>query len=166
MQGTFSALKLGSTLNLGRRGCVVFAVAAVLSGCDRSDRPPMSKVSGIICFQGRPLAQAKVSFIPEDKHLRPAMGTTDAQGRFTLTTYEPGDGAVTGLHRISVLARGPFTGTIPSHLGAAYAEEQEEKGPPLIPVSYFNPETSGLSEHVVGPEQSFQIDLVGEVTTP
>ncbi len=153
------------SLNCGRHGCLWLTLAAVMSGCGRSDRPPMSRVSGIISFQGRPLPQAKVSFIPEDKHLRPAMGTTDAQGRFTLTTYEPGDGAVTGPHRISVLARGPFTGTIPSHLGAAFAEEQEEKGPPLIPVSYFNPETSGLSEQVVGPEQSFQIDLVGEVTT-
>ncbi|MDZ4689060.1 MAG: hypothetical protein SH850_28630 [Planctomycetaceae bacterium] len=122
----------------------------------------MAKVTGRITFNGQPLPQAKISFIPLGEKLRPAMGTTDEQGRYVLTTYDPGDGAVIAKHRVAVQARAAFTGKVPSHLGGAYLEEQEDKGEPLIPMKYFSPETSELQADVVKSRSDLDFELTGD----
>lgn len=80
-----------------------WALAAVLlgSGCG-SRLPNAAPVSGSITLGGKPLAGAAVSFT-NDTAPRFAIGTTDAEGRYTLTMFTAGDGAVVGEHRVVVL---------------------------------------------------------------
>jgi hypothetical protein len=42
-----------------------------------------------------------------------ATATTDAQGRFTLSSYEPNDGAVVGKHSVSVSSDAPPEQKVP-----------------------------------------------------
>lgn len=75
--------------------CTVFVLTAV--GCGRSD---MAKVSGTVTWQGKPVPDAIVEFVPAN---RPgAVGRTDAAGRYSLTTLKPGDGAFVGPVRVIV----------------------------------------------------------------
>jgi hypothetical protein len=51
-------------------------------------------VTGKVIYRGKPVEGARVMFYPSGQ--RPAAGTTDAEGRFTLLTWKPGDGAMAG----------------------------------------------------------------------
>ena len=145
------------------------AVLAVLSwGCGRSDRPPMAKVSGTITYKGKPLPEASISFLPEADGVRSAMGKTDAEGRYTLWTYENGDGAAVGKHRVTVALHGPpekpkLNPAVAAKMGEAYYDQLSALGKPLIPAKYFGPETSGLTADVVkGKNNVFDFELTGE----
>ena len=72
----------------------------LLVGCGGSDRPATVQVKGVVLYNGQPLEGADVVFTPGTG--RPATGRTNAQGEFTLTTFEPGDGALTGEHVVTI----------------------------------------------------------------
>ena len=87
---------------------VVFAVlllaACTLTGCgggDEAGRQPVYAVTGTITMHGSPLSGAVVSFAPSDGQPT-AVGRTDDNGKFQLTTYEFGDGAAAGAFRVVV----------------------------------------------------------------
>ncbi|MFG0261640.1 MAG: hypothetical protein ACF788_04545 [Novipirellula sp. JB048] len=62
------------------------AVLSLVSGCGRSDLPPLGTVSGKVTLDGEPLSGVIINFKPEEG--RAATATTDAQGNYTLTyTY-------------------------------------------------------------------------------
>ncbi len=71
-----------------------------LNGCGPS-RPTTVPVDGTVTLDGEPLEGASVVFTPEGEG-KVAVGTTDSAGKFTLTTYTPGDGAVVGTHKVTV----------------------------------------------------------------
>src|SRR6478752_1697892 len=80
---------------------------ALLSGCAQS--PATVPVHGRVTCNGKPVPQAGVIFSPvakaeTDKEPgKAASGSTDADGRFVLTTYKAGDGALIGQHRASII---------------------------------------------------------------
>jgi hypothetical protein len=103
---------------------------------------------------------------------RAATGTTDAQGKYRLTTFEKDDGAMIGKHTVTIAQGGATSGAgmdaenpddaaYGAAMGAAAsgkpAAAGEEGG---IPVNYANPKTSGLEREVTkaGPNQ-FDFDL-------
>ena len=89
MHGTRSALL----------GVVALMGLFTAGGCERDARPvPME---GVLTFEGKPLAKARVQFTPVACG-RPAFGLTDDEGRFRLTTYEAGDGALPGSYKVTV----------------------------------------------------------------
>jgi hypothetical protein len=69
------------------------------AGCG-SGRPKCVVVGGVVTYRGKPLEGATVVFISATS--RPATGSTDAQGRFTLQTFSAGDGVVLGDHVVCV----------------------------------------------------------------
>lgn len=75
--------------------------AASVAGCS-DGRPERVPISGQVLLDGVPLEQAFVKFVPPNG--RPAVGETDASGHFTLTCYEPNDGATLGTHQVAVIA--------------------------------------------------------------
>jgi hypothetical protein len=79
---------------------ICFSLVVVV-GCGGPARPKMAKVSGTVTLDGQPLEGAQVVFIAAGAP-RNATGTTDATGKFTLTTFEANDGAVLGEHSITV----------------------------------------------------------------
>lgn len=76
------------------------ALGGTFSGC-WSSGPEMIPVRGVVTLDGKPVEGATVGFAPKAAG-RPATGTTDAAGQFSLTTFEPGDGAVPGEHVVTV----------------------------------------------------------------
>jgi len=118
-------------------------LAAVLTGCGSSGIAP---VRGTVEYQGKPLEQGRVGFHPENG--RPAFGDLK-DGQFTLTTLEPGDGAVVGLHRVTVHSDEP------SDPNDAFSDRIS-----LIPDRYTKPDTSGLTAEVKpGGNNEFQFTL-------
>ena len=66
-------------------------------------------VDGILTCDGKPVANVLVTFTPKggegvdpNNPGKAAIGKTDAEGRFTLTTYKIGDGAIVGQHTVRV----------------------------------------------------------------
>jgi hypothetical protein len=141
-----------------------------LAGCSGSDLPPRPKtvpVTGKVLYKGLPVDGATVGFLG-DGRIPPALGKTDAQGRFELTTSAPGDGAVAGNHQVIVTkivgtkAAKAATGPMSMEDAAKRAQSKTEDAGPqsLLPEHYGEAATSGLSFEVKasGPND-FTIDL-------
>ncbi len=81
--------------------CCSIVVLGSIFGCSGSDRPKMYPVSGVVSYNGKPVEGAVVVFSAPDAP-RAASGKTDAEGKYKLYTYEEFDGAVSGLHEVSI----------------------------------------------------------------
>jgi hypothetical protein len=81
---------------------VTIAIVA-LSGCGRPGTSPTAAASGVVLYKGAPATDVRVIFTPASG--RPAIGQTDAEGRFVLTTFVPNDGAVPGVHKATISDR-------------------------------------------------------------
>lgn len=88
------------------------ALAGLLAtGCNNGlpPRQPVYSVKGRILANGVPAAHAKIFLVPlgdDSNTLRPH-ATTGADGTFSITTYEPGDGAPAGEYAVGIAWRGP-----------------------------------------------------------
>lgn len=67
----------------------------------RAKRPKTFPVTGIVSLDGSPVEGAMVTFIATETP-SVAAGITDALGRFKLRTYDPGDGAIPGPHKVLI----------------------------------------------------------------
>jgi hypothetical protein len=82
-------------------GVVVASLALLVGGCSGSvGTAPTSPAAGVVSLGGQPVADVNVTFTPTAG--RSATGRTDAQGRFALSTFAEGDGAVPGSHRVTL----------------------------------------------------------------
>ena len=131
---------------------------------------PTVRCEGQVLLDGEPLPGATVMFIPEDGS-RVATGRTDTEGYFRLTTFEPGDGALPGEHRVTVTAFVPWT---PCGAGGSDDSGAEiDDGPAgsgdcnldfapsrwTAPEFYSKPESSGLAATVGSGRRYFTFDL-------
>lgn len=79
--------------------------AALLSGCGGGEYDT-APVTGTVTFNGRPVTTGQIRFVPQGESPdavltgKPAQGKVQSDGTFVLTTYEEGDGAVIGKHRV------------------------------------------------------------------
>ena len=127
---------------------VITAALGTLIGCGRNgDTPETGGVSGTVTYQGSPVEGALVTLHPEQGP--PATGRTDAQGRFTLTTFRAEDGAVPGTHKATVEL-------MPE--GGVPGMEVESTGVAPIPRRYADPETTPLEVEVRAGE-AVEVDL-------
>ena len=111
--------------------------------------------SGILTHKGAPLEFYRVSFFPKEN--RPAMGETNAEGKFTLGTNKPGDGAVVGSHKVAITWIGP-----PSTNPNEGMTEFTSPPPPKVKLDpkYSDPETSGLVLEIPdGGSAELKVDL-------
>ena len=113
-----------------------------LAGCG-DGRPARVPVSGQVLVDGRPLTTGSIRVVPSGA--RAAQGTIGEDGRFTLTTYEEGDGCVQGTHRVEVTA----------------IENVDQLAHRLIPEKYGDVATSDLTVTIDGPTDSLVIELTG-----
>jgi len=127
----------------------VVLLMALLAGCgDGGRRSKIEKVvpvSGLLTYKGAPLGQHQVTFQPTDGR-RPAIGVTDAAGKFTLGTNKVGDGAPPGPVQVSVVFSPPEVDS----LTATGIENPAQLPKPKvkIPGKYGNVATSGLTQDV------------------
>jgi hypothetical protein len=138
------------------------AAALAATGCSPapSDRPKTVPVRGLVNYKGQPLAGAKVNFFNQQAN-RTAIGETGGDGRFTLTTFEPGDGAVPGPQQVTVRKFDVIDRAKP---GYDYVEKGETAPLPEekwhTPKKYATPGTSGLTAEVTdGGPNDFTFDL-------
>jgi hypothetical protein len=75
--------------------------------------PELGDVSGVVTLDGKPLAGATVTFVPqiEDEeaasHVAPSSGMTDASGRYSLMYVKDVEGAAVGTHIVMISAPKP-----------------------------------------------------------
>jgi hypothetical protein len=123
------------------------AAAAATAGCTRQTGPSLARAGGIVLYDGEPLAGATVSFVPDGSKGtsgRMAIGSTGTDGRFTLRSFAPGDGAIVGFHCVTVVAM-DLPEMTPDPEGKPRPLRQPQS---WIPVRYNDPASSGLVAEV------------------
>lgn len=118
----------------------------LLAGCD--SRPKRVPVSGTVYIDGQPLKGGHIRVIPSSA--RSAQAMIDSEGRFTLYTFDPGDGVVPGEHPVEIAAAEDVPG------GKRW----------LIPKKYASYSTSGVTIKIDKPTKDLRIDLTWEGETP
>lgn len=128
-----------------------------LSGCGGGSGLKLEKVSGVVTFDGQPLTKGNVQFTPDgSKGTRGPMatGAIGSDGKFTLTTTTPGDGAQVGCYKVSVNCweeEAPFDPKNPKPSAPAKS---------LIPERYTDDNASGLTAEVkAGAKNEFTFEL-------
>lgn len=138
---------------------LVVGVSTWFAGCGGGpgDAPETVAAKGTVTVDGAPIAGLSVAFIPASGKL--ATGLTDEQGNFTLSTNEPGDGAVVGSYSVSITR-------VPDEVTEAMPgmDGYKEPEPPPFAKKYTDPQTSGLTATVdADPSKNvFKFDLEKE----
>ena len=92
-------------------------------------------VSGLVTYKGKPLTRGTVVFEPDAG--RPAHGEIQSDGRYTLSTFKDGDGAVEGTHRVSISGLNKKD----------------------LPLKYHAPSSSGIEIEVTGATSDYPVEL-------
>ena len=145
----------------------------------RRQYPPTHSVSGVVTIDGQPIADAIVSFLPDDGQ-NPANGSTDASGRYELTSFTRGDGAMEGSFRVTIVKyekEGEDKPAVSAEKPAAAEAESEEtgnegyvpagmvvsqydEGPKnLLPKQYSDQQETPLTAEVKADRNSIDFDL-------
>ena len=128
---------------------VLLGISSVcMFGCD-DGRPKRVHVSGKVLIDGQPLKTGYIQFIPQGA--RPAGGKIDSEGRFQLTCFDPGDGAVVGKHRVTVTA-------------SEFVSPTQTKW--FAPKKYGDVTNSGLQQEITGPTDDVVINLTWDGGKP
>jgi len=114
---------------------------AATPGCS-DGRPKRVAVSGQVLIEGSPLRSGGIRFFPPEG--RPSAGNINPDGRFSLSTFEPGDGCTLGTHRVAVVSV--------DELNSATRRWN-------APKMYASPDTSGITQTIDGPTDSVVIQL-------
>jgi hypothetical protein len=111
------------------------------AGCS-DGRPKRVPVSGQVLIDGQPVESGYIRVLPEEA--RAATSALGTGGRFTLKTYEEGDGCVPGTHCVTVIAVKSLNSTTKKW---------------FAPKKYANRGMSGLTIEVNGPRDDVEIHL-------
>ena len=146
---------------------------SLLVGCAGPSQPATYPVRGTVRYEGKPIANASVSFLAPGAPA-PAVGTTDDAGRFQLTTFQPNDGAIPGEHVVTVRKLSdevampiapPETADAavdPAAIERAMQQtaQQMQEARSELPAKYADRATSDLRFEVAAGENEFKILLV------
>jgi len=134
------------------RDCRQIGLAAgllLLAGCGSANELGLIPIRGEVTYNGAPLTDGTVVYLPEQAGGRQATGAIGPDGTFALTTQNRDDGAMKGSYKIVVYAYKPHPGepkTREEH-EAMVKKGGIERGY-VIPEKYTDPATSGLSDTV------------------
>ena len=143
---------------------VAAGLTVVMLGCGQAPSGPRTvPASGKLTFKNLPVEGATVSFLGDGK-TPPAVAITDAAGEFILTTNRSGDGAVPGVHRVTVSKIiGPpvkSTGSMSMEDAAKAGSSPPPKPVSMLPEKYNSVDSSGLQFTVKeGDKNYFVIEL-------
>lgn len=138
-----------------RRNVWLLLAMAMLSGCvPANDQPMLGLVKGTVKFDGKPLSDVGVTFVPNDG--RPAFGTTDAEGKYELTYIRDTKGCKIGFNRVEI-GNTEEQGDEMETEGDEATQTVDKSGKPRIPAKYNT--KSELSVVVKAGENLFDFDL-------
>jgi hypothetical protein len=129
---------------------VLFVAGVVLLSAGCGGGKGTVPVKGTVKLDGKPLARATVLFVAQTPGGRDATGSTDANGVFRLTTFEPGDGALPGNYKVVIQPTAEADGGPPA---ATIEEAQQAKPRPkaktaAVPAKYTQPNQTTLTQDV------------------
>jgi hypothetical protein len=140
----------------------------VITGCGPS-RPETAPVSGLVTYAGKPVPVGQIVFRPENG--RPAIAAINANGRYTLTTFKSGDGALLGKHVVTITATRAHDGPPPPK------DSQDPPSPKslleevrvggggrravewIVPATYSRSETTPLNAEVARGQNTINFNL-------
>lgn len=133
---------------------LVFFASLGLTACSDGDaKIPVFPVTGRVVYQGQPAEGALVSLHPIDEKLPAALqpsGKAKADGTFSLTTYETGDGAPAGKYAATVFWPAPPASPV----------EAPDSGPDRLRGRYLDPHKSPWQVQVIeGPNDLKTFEL-------
>ena len=131
-------------------------------------------VRGRFTHDGNPVDGATVTFVPAGGG-HSANGVTDASGKYSLTTFASGDGAVAGQYGVKIVryeggadeaaggagAEPEEPGGIPDAAGVGEEGEEESEPKNVLPEKYADPGTSELNATVGEGGGTFDFTLEG-----
>ena len=136
----------------------LLAVAGVV-GCGGEQAYP---VTGTVTFEGKPIqGGGSITFMPVGESGKAAGGEIAADGTYTLTTTEPGDGTLAGEYRVIILQ-------VTEQEGKVIPKDGEEPIPgggnvvpqkDRIPMLYGDPYNAPLTATVEPKENTINFDL-------
>jgi hypothetical protein len=92
-------MKMNARLWTGLTGLLL---VTTFTGCGGDNKFPVARVSGVVTYKGKPIAGGgTISFTPEGPG-KAAGGMIGPDGKYTLTTFHEGDGALIGKHRVQI----------------------------------------------------------------
>jgi len=149
------------------RGAVALAGMGLVlvAGCgDDTGLTRRYSVSGTVTYKGAPVPKGNVAFIPTKPGGREASGALN-NGKFTLTTATPNDGALPGSYKVTVISQDVDTTELKEvakggqfHHDAKFAKAVAG-ATNLVPSKYKLPDTSDLTAEVKPQSNSFTFDL-------
>jgi len=153
----------------------------VLNGCNGPRLPETSPVDGTVLYQGKPVENATVIFSRGSRSMangEVAMGKTDAEGKFILTTHVGSEadvkGAVPGQYQVTVSKHIPPPGMSESEYqakaeavnkiaeegGMATPDQQLPETVEMFPAKYSAAGQSEITAEVtLGQPNHFDFDL-------
>ncbi|MCA1685427.1 MAG: hypothetical protein LC745_05475 [Planctomycetia bacterium] len=149
------------TLRITTRFHTLLGVSVLLAGCGGDpNKPALGRVSGTVTYQGKPLTTGVVTFVPSSgpgaATGQAASGEINGSGGYSLSTFEPGDGAVLGVHTVTVQAR---EGEIITGQGMPAPGQVVKVPKSLIPERYAKGDTSKLQFEVKPGSNTYNIEL-------
>ncbi|MBQ7813865.1 MAG: carboxypeptidase regulatory-like domain-containing protein [Thermoguttaceae bacterium] len=136
---------------------VTLSMLAVLPACSKAIKT--EGVTGVITYNGEPLANATVKFVPTDSTGSQSYGKTNEKGEYKLQTLlgAADAGTTPGEYKVTVdCVQNVPTGNMIQENGAEIEEMDVES---VIPKTYSNPETSGLTATVAPGDNTINFDL-------
>ena len=136
--------------------CLLILGTVAFAGCSsksadkwQQKRPVVYKATGVVQYNGEPVDGATVLYYNGDQT---AHAITDAQGKYSMTSFNDKDGAAAGTHKVSIRKTTAEKGEDRS------ADRVPPKTPPtdLLPVKYRKPDTSGLTAEVTAGGKNFE----------
>ncbi|MBN1395249.1 MAG: hypothetical protein JW959_09515 [Pirellulales bacterium] len=138
----------------------VVVLGLFLNGCGES-RPNTASVSGKVTYQGKPVTTGRITFYPVDGS-RPAMAAINEDGTYTLTTFDKGDGAMLGKHKVTIKSTRTVGGT-PIDEFAETPPDAVPAEPPklewLVPEKYARRDTTPLTAEITEGKNVKNFDL-------
>lgn len=132
---------------------LVIASLICASGCGGGSEG-LAVVKGKITYNGKPVPNGTVNFLPDNGDKPSATGEIQPDGTYSLQTFlgsRPSEGAVIGKHKVVVVAMQDMATRLP--------EERSPLPPPIVPVKYTSPATSDLEAQVEDKENTINFDL-------
>jgi hypothetical protein len=121
-----------------------------LSGCGGGggDTPDMYTTTGVVTYNGEPVAGANVVFHPieDDRGGRPATGVTNEAGEFSLRMFGQ-EGAVPGDYKVTVVIPPPMTEATDESVYAEPTGEEESPIPRIYTTVLETPLTATITEN-------------------
>jgi hypothetical protein len=144
-------MKLPLTANVSLVLSLGMLALGGVAGCGGSGRPALVPATGTVTLNGDPLEGAIIAFQPiaegQTEFLRPSRATSDAQGKFTLGTYDPEDGIPVGRYKVAIQKRELMDEEI-GDSSSEYADTIPMRYKWITPKTLADPATSGLEAEV------------------